>query len=153
MNTHGEKWQRIRKAGMSKVYFERVRRLQNADGEPGARWQELIEFLNQNTHLSPTDMLCLISYDIENNKVRRVIAKYLIRKGCIRVQKSVYLAKVDQRIYREIVSTLKEIQEMYENDDSIFVMPIGEEQLHRLQVIGRNLQIEVLTNPPHTLIL
>ena len=32
-------------------------------------------------------------------------------------------------------------------------MPVGEEQIHRLEVVGRNLQVEVLTNPGHTLIL
>ena len=144
---------RIRRAGMSKVYFERVDRLSGVPDAPSARWDALIQFLHPSNRLSPTEMLCMISYDIENNKVRRVVAKYLIQQGCIRVQKSVYLAKVDRKQYRDIVTTMKEVQEMYENEDSIFVMPIGEEQLHRLEVIGRNLQIEVLTNPPHTLIL
>jgi CRISPR-associated protein Cas2 len=39
------------------------------------------------------DMIFFVMYDIENNKVRTHIAKFLIRKGCIRLQKSVFIAR------------------------------------------------------------
>lgn len=41
---------------------------------------------------SPGKMIYFIMYDIESNKVRHQVVKYLIKKGCARVQKSIFLA-------------------------------------------------------------
>ena len=153
MNKQGEKYLRLLRAGMSKLYFERAKRPESEEAAAPERWARLQEMLRSHQPLSPTEMLCLISYDIEDNKVRRTIAKYLIRQGCTRVQKSVYMARLERKTYQDIAATLREIQEMYDNQDSILLMPVGEEQIQRLDVIGRNLQIEVLTRPGHTLIL
>lgn len=46
----------------------------------------LINTPNKNTY----SMTFFVMYDIENNKVRYQIAKYLERKGCIRVQRSIF---------------------------------------------------------------
>lgn len=90
-------------------------------------------------------MLFMVMYDIENNRIRTQIAKYLIRKGCLRIQKSVYLCKDTRTVYREISETLKEINEMYENHDSIFVLPVPEEKFRHMKVIGKNVEFEVIT--------
>ena len=47
----------------------------------------------------PTNMLFFVMYDIESDKVRRHIAKYLERKGCTRVQRSIFLADLDTADY------------------------------------------------------
>lgn len=96
-------------------------------------------------------MLYMIMYDIENNRIRTNIAKYLIRKGCLRIQKSVYLAKSSPALMREISETLKEINEIYENEDSIFVLPVPEEKFSNIKVIGRNVEFEVITSPRNVL--
>ena len=40
------------------------------------------------------NMLFFIMYDIESNKVRYNIVKYLERMGCYRIQKSIFLANL-----------------------------------------------------------
>lgn len=102
--------------------------------------------------LKSTDMLALVMYDIEDNKVRTLIAKYLKEKGCIRIQKSVYIARVEAKRYREMVQTMKEIQECYDNADSIIFVPIPQNTPGSMQVIGKDIQIDSLVNKPNTLI-
>jgi len=74
-------------------------------------------------------MLYFVMYDIEDNKIRNHIAKFLIKKGCMRVQKSIYLAKSSSAIYQNIADTLMEINAMYKNNDSIFLLPVPEDKL------------------------
>lgn len=90
-------------------------------------------------------------YDIENNKIRTHIAKYLIKKGCLRIQKSVYLAKSSPSIMKEISQTLKEINEIYENSDSIFVLPVPEEKFNNITVIGQNVEFDIVTKTKNVL--
>ena len=97
-----------------------------------------------------TDMLFFISYDIEDNKVRTHIAKYLLRKGCTRLQKSVYFGSAKREEYHHIVNTLHEVQAMYQNEDSIFVLPVGEDNIHKMEVIGQNLSLKLEINPGST---
>ena len=96
-------------------------------------------------------MLYLVMYDIENDKIRTQIAKYLIKKGCLRIQKSVYLTKSSRTTYNEICEILKEINSMYENVDSIFVLPVPEEKFHHMKVIGKNIEFEIVTKPKNVL--
>lgn len=90
-------------------------------------------------------------YDIENQKIRTHIAKYLIKKGCLRIQKSVYLAKSSPAIMKEISGTLKEINEIYQNEDSIFVLPVPEEKFNNITIIGKNVEFEIVTKPDKVL--
>jgi CRISPR-associated endonuclease Cas2 len=96
-------------------------------------------------------MLYMVMYDIEDNRIRTQIAKYLIRKGCLRIQKSVYLAKSNRTTYQDIHQTLKEINEMYKNYDSIFVLPIPEEKFANMKVIGKNIEFELVTKSKNVL--
>ena len=98
-------------------------------------------------------MLFLVMYDIENNKIRTHIAKYLIREGCMRIQKSVYLAKGTAAQMRRITDTLREVNEAYENHDSIFVLPVPQEKFNNMKVIGKNITFEVVTRPKRVLII
>jgi len=91
------------------------------------------------------NMLYLIAYDIENNKVRTQIAKYLIKKGCMRIQKSLYLAKSNRATYTDIYETLRDINEMYKNHDSILVLPVPEEKFKNIKLIGENVEFELVT--------
>ena len=99
------------------------------------------------------EMYAFIMYDIENNKIRTQIAKYLIKNGCTRVQKSVFLAGLKRKKYMEISSTLRDINAMYDNDDSIFFVPVGEDILNNMKIVGRNIDFELITNPGNTLFI
>ncbi len=94
-----------------------------------------------------------ITYDIENNKVRNLIAKYLIKQGCVRIQKSVYLAELKRVKYNEIYLVLNGINAMYNNQDSIFFIPVGEDVLNTMKIIGLNIEFELIVNPGNTLFI
>ena len=97
------------------------------------------------------DMYCFIMYDIENNKIRNMMAKYLIQKGCIRVQKSIYFARFHRKLQKEVTATLRKMQACYENQDSILVLPVGEDMLNSLTCIGKSFEFKLITAPKHTL--
>lgn len=98
------------------------------------------------------DMIFFVMYDIENNKVRTQIAKFLIRKGCIRLQKSVFIAQKPRPVFDELHTTLKEVQDMYDNEDSILFLPVSTDEVHAMKVIGRNISFEMITESKNTLI-
>lgn len=97
------------------------------------------------------NMLYLVMYDIENDKIRTQVAKYLIKKGCMRIQKSVYLTKSSRTTYNDIHETLKDINTMYNNADSIFLLPVPEEKFVNMKVIGLNVEFDIVTK--HTNVL
>lgn len=111
----------------------------------------MMEWMARQSRIKSNIMLYLIMYDIENNKIRTHVAKYLIKKGCLRIQKSVYLAKSSVTTMKEISQTLKEINEIYENTDSVFVLPVPEEKFQNITVIGQNIEFEVVTKPRNVL--
>jgi CRISPR-associated endonuclease Cas2 len=115
---------------------ERIRRLLNLVRKP-----------SENAY----DMLYLVMYDIEDDRVRTHIAKYLLSKGCIRIQKSVYMARTHQKTFKEISDTLKEVQEAYDNHDSILLVPVQSTTIGSMKIIGKDIQIESLVDPPNTL--
>ncbi len=106
------------------------------------RIQQLIALLQKAPYKPSEEMYCFIMYDIENNKVRRLIAKYLEKKGCLRVQKSVFFAQLHRKLYREISDTMRQIQASYDNQDSIVMLPVGEDMLNNLLAIGKEFEFE-----------
>lgn len=111
----------------------------------------IMQWLSRKSRIKSNTMLYMIMYDIENNKIRTHIAKYLIKKGCLRIQKSVYLAKSSPSVMKEISQTLKEINEIYENSDSIFVLPVPEEKFNNITVIGQNVEFDIVTKTKNVL--
>ncbi|MDD3012026.1 MAG: CRISPR-associated endonuclease Cas2 [Bacteroidales bacterium] len=67
----------------------------------------VLHFLQNIKQIKIDEMYCFIMYDIESNRVRNYISKYLIRKGCMRVQKSVFVACLKKENYQKIYTTLK----------------------------------------------
>ena len=98
-----------------------------------------------------TDMLFFIMYDIESNKVRREIAKYLEDKGCFRIQKSIFLASADRSVYEQIKADLAEVQALYDNHDSIILCPVSTDEMRAMKVIGQELNIDIITQTSNTL--
>ena len=84
-------------------------------------------------------MLFFIMYDIESNKVRYNIVKYLERMGCYRIQKSIFLANLSMEKYEQIKSDMVEVQSLYENHDSI------------IKIIGQSINLDVITQNKNTL--
>jgi CRISPR-associated endonuclease Cas2 len=101
--------------------------------------------------IKATEMTYLIMYDISNDKVRLQIAKYLLKQGCVRIQKSVFMVKSSNKHFKEIHEALKEVNSYYENEDSIILVPINTTDVRSMKLIGKNVQIETITDKPNTL--
>lgn len=97
------------------------------------------------------NMLFFVMYDIENNRVRRLVSKYLIKKGCTRIQKSIFLADLPSEKYEQIRNDLTEVQEAYENLDSILVVPISTDYLKSMKIIGKDISVDVIMKSKNTL--
>lgn len=98
-----------------------------------------------------TSMLFFVMYDLESNKVRRLVAKYLIDKGCFRIQKSIFLANVDSAVCEQIKSDLAQVQALYDNHDSIIVCPVSTDEMRAMKIIGKQLNIDIITQVSNTL--
>lgn len=101
----------------------------------------------------PGDMIYIIMYDIESNKVRSEIAKFLIKKGCTRIQKSVYLIKNKPGHIMKIYKSLVEVQQAYDNQDSIILIPVDVSSLKSMKLIGKKINLERIIEKPNTLFI
>lgn len=98
-----------------------------------------------------SNMIFFVMYDIQDNKVRKQVHKYLLKMGCYRVQRSVFLADLANSKYDQIRSDLTEVQEAYENEDSILIVPISTDYLTAMKIIGQTIDIDVITQRRNTL--
>lgn len=96
-------------------------------------------------------MLFFVMYDIENDKVRRLVSKYLQGKGCTRVQRSIFLAETTANVYEQIRTDLAEVQAAYDNQDSIIVLPVSTDYLRMMKVIGQKIELDIITHSKNTL--
>lgn len=117
-----------------------------------ARVQKIMEIYRNNEH-KPECMIFFVMYDIEDNKVRRYVAKYLERKGCVRIQKSIFLAEAHRNTFQEIGQTLKEVNEIYNNHDSIYLVPVSSDEIKATRIIGQGFDVNLFTDPPNTIII
>lgn len=99
----------------------------------------------------PGHMICFIMYDISSNKVRTLVAKYLLGKGCTRVQKSIFMADLATDTYQAIGKNLAEIQKMYDNEDSILIVPLSEDYAKAMRIIGQQVDIDLIMHTKNTL--
>jgi len=113
------------------------------------RVQEIFGIINKKHN--QLRMTFFVMYDIENAKVRNQVAKYLIQKGCMRIQKSIFLADLEHETYNRIKDDLAAVQACYENEDSIIVCPISTDYLRALRIIGKNVDIDIVLKNKNTL--
>lgn len=104
-----------------------------------------------NPNRNAGNMLFFVMYDIESNKVRTHVAKYLINQGCTRIQASIFLADTTREKYDKIREDLAEVQACYENHDSILVVPISTDYLKSMKVIGKNINVDIIMRNRNTL--
>lgn len=105
---------------------------------------------NSNNH-NPSNMIYFVMYDIESNKVRRAVVKYLEKKGCHRIQKSIFMADTPPGVCDEIRTDLAEVQQMYDNHDSIMIVPVSMDHVRAMSVIGLNVDIEMIVQSRGTM--
>jgi CRISPR-associated endonuclease Cas2 len=114
------------------------------------RVKQIIGIIN-NSSRPITNMLFFVMYDIESDKVRTQVSKYLIREGCTRIQRSIFLADLTADTYNMIRNDLTEVQSLYENHDSIIIVPISTDYLKAMRVIGQAIDVDIITKSKNTL--
>lgn len=114
------------------------------------RVKKIFEICNKKS-IKPGYMLFFVMYDIGNNKVRSLIARYLIKRGCTRIQKSIFIADLPSDDYKKIRTDLSEVQAAYDNEDSILIVPISEGYLDAMHIIGQKLDMDVIMHRQNTL--
>ncbi len=113
-------------------------------------FDQIFRILQLNYH-NPRAMNCFILYDITENKLRVQLAKYLLEKGCQRIQKSVFLANISKSMYTDIYSTFVELEPIFGEMDSIFMIPIGEYHLAEMKMIGKDVDMSFSKASQHVL--
>jgi CRISPR-associated endonuclease Cas2 len=114
------------------------------------RVDKILDITNNSSKLAG-NMLFFVMYDIESNKVRYNVVKYLQRMGCTRIQKSIFLADLNTEKYETIKRDLAEVQSLYDNHDSIIICPISTDLLKAMKIIGQSINIDVITQSKNTL--
>ena len=116
--------------------------------------EERIEFIlgiANKKRIIEGNMLFFVMYDIESNKVRYNVVKYLERMGCHRIQKSIFLADLDMDKYETIKNDLAEVQSLYDNHDSIIICPVSSDLIKSMKVIGHSINLDIITHSKSTL--
>lgn len=145
-----EALQRIKLAGLKEILPPAPPGEEEALAPLSERIARILQLVKQEPQKA-TEMIYLIMYDITEDKVRNQIAKYLEKKGCTRIQKSVFLARSESKHFQEIYDTLREVNSYYENEDSIILVPVNASDVRSMKLIGKNIQIEAITDKPNTL--
>ena len=80
-------------------------------------------------------VLVWIVYDISKDKDRARVAKACKKIGLIRVQKSVFLGKLEWNRFDELTERCRELID--EERDSVYLFPFCQEDFRRVEVLGQ----------------
>lgn len=141
---------RIRQAGFSK-HNSVINRADEGIEELDKRIECLLHISKRKA--MKNEITYLVMYDIENDKVRQLVAKYLISKGCIRIQNSIFMATTSKEIEVAIKTDLASVQETYENNDSIIIVPITQTNMDEMCIIGKEINLGLIKKEKKVMIL
>lgn len=82
---------------------------------------------------------------------QNIDCKVPTEKGCIRVQKSIFMANMPSDEVQDIAQKLSEIQKMYDNNDSILIVPLSEDYARAIKIIGQEVDIDLILHSKNTL--
>ncbi len=102
---------------------------------------------------NPSYMTALILYDIGDDRIRTYVSKYLLRNGCERVQKSVFVVHLSRKEYDAMSSKLAKVNEMYASHDSIIIIPLHVDTVTKIHCIGKDTHIHFAPQHRHVLIV
>lgn len=77
-------------------------------------------------------MLYLLTYDIENDRIRQRIAKRLLANGLERVQYSVYIGELTD-LQKKVLLPWVELQLKADNDFSLLLIPLHSDMLSTVE--------------------
>jgi CRISPR-associated protein Cas2 len=96
----------------------------------------------QNVH----DQFVICTYDISSNRSRNAVIKSLYRAGLYRVQKSVFMGEISEKSHRRLESECRAFMQDMEENDHIMLIPLTEQQVFRIHVTGKALDLDLLLN-------
>ncbi len=82
-----------------------------------------------------SSILAWIMYDIAENKSRNKVAKTCKKYGLTRVQKSIFLGRLDINRFDELAEQCLDF--MDEDTDSVYLFPFCQEDFRRIHVMGQ----------------
>lgn len=77
----------------------------------------------------------MISYDITDDRTRRLISNCLKNNGFIRIQKSVFLGEIKLEIYKKLINYINSL--INKENDSICCIPIDKNDYCNMISIGK----------------
>jgi len=80
-------------------------------------------------------VLVWIIYDITEDKPRNKVAKLLKKSGLFRVQKSVFLGKLNSSRFDELGEQCLDL--INEKTDSVYLFPFCQEDFRNIKVLGQ----------------
>lgn len=92
--------------------------------------------LTSHTYVNMQQTRFMVLYDIQDDKIRNYISKYLERNGLKRVQKSVFIGTVKPSLFEEMKTDLEEANALYENSDSIMFIKLSRPFSQCIHIIG-----------------
>ncbi len=92
----------------------------------------------------------VITYDIEDDRLRNRTAKTLQRFGCIRIQKSVFVAAhMEKRHWTQMRASLNRLlASRLKPGESLLIIPLRDEHVSEISAIGHNNVFAALEDPP-----
>lgn len=98
----------------------------------------------------------VICYDIENDRLRDKSIRILTRNGCLRVQKSVFVAPNMEK--KHLVRLQLGLQHLFNRHplgpaDSVYILPLPNESAENIDVFGANNIVPALAPPGLKIIL
>ncbi len=99
--------------------------------------------------------LLLITYDIEDDKLRDKIAKKLLEFGMARIQLSVFMGSMKDSVHDKLLQWIqKKCVPLPGKDDQVLLLPLTPNLIENCQVWGASkLDRDDLLGRKHTLIL
>lgn len=82
-----------------------------------------------------TETLIWVVYDITENKIRNRVAKECKKAGLYRVQKSIFLGRLEWNRFDELGEKCLELID--EDTDSVYLFPFSQENFSRITVHGQ----------------
>jgi len=91
-----------------------------------------------------SSVLTWIIYDIVKNKTRNKVAKACKEAGLIRVQKSVFLGRIESNRFDELSEICHDL--INEEEDSVYLFPFCQEDFRRVKVLGQGFDRELVND-------
>lgn len=95
----------------------------------------------------------MIMYDLEDDKERKTLADYLKRMGFSRVQNSIFLGECRSEKYEKVHSYLSSCVSKDNFKDSIIIVPISIDSLKAMTIIGKPIDVDLITGNKNTLFI